>query len=226
MIRSHNTKEVHMGVITISRQMGSEGTYIGKKLAKELGLKYVDKQELGTIMREYGFSFFDEVYDSKPNFWERFDLERASTVDFLIQAMQAVAKVGDVVLLGRGGFGLFQDYADVLNVRLQAPFSLRVDRKMQEHGLKRLEGEALLHKFDQIRTSFIQSDLNFNAHDTDMYDIVFNTGVVKVDDAVACIASAYTELLKNKRFGIERKASSLTVDPLLLKHVETMLAAI
>ncbi|HHT81608.1 MAG TPA: cytidylate kinase-like family protein, partial [Spirochaetales bacterium] len=97
-----------MGVITISRQMGSEGTYIGKRLATELGLKYVDKQELGLIMREYGFSLFDEVYDTKPNFWERFDLERVSTVEFLIQAMRATAKVGDVVMLGRGGFGLFQ----------------------------------------------------------------------------------------------------------------------
>ena len=215
-----------MGVITISRQMGSEGTYIGKKLAKTLGLKYVDKQELGKIMREYGFSFFDEVYDSKPNFWERFDLQRGSTVDFLIQAMKAVAKVGDVVMLGRGGFGLFQDYADVLNVRIQAPFDLRVDRKMKEHGIKRLEGEALLHKFDQIRTSFIESDLAFNANDASMYDIVFNTGVIKSDAAVSCIASAYVGLMKNKRFGIERKAGLIEVDPLLFKHVQKMLAAL
>ncbi len=215
-----------MGVITISRQMGSEGTYIGKKLAKELGLKYVDKQQLGLIMREYGFSLFDEVYDSKPNFWERFDHERATTVDFLIQAMKAVAKSGNVVMLGRGGFGLFQDYADVLNVRIQAPFNLRVERKMQEHSLKRLEGEALLQKFDQIRASFIESDLSFDANDASMYDIVFNTGVIKVDDAVSCIATAYANLIKNKRFGLERKASSLEVDPLLFKHVEKMLATL
>ena len=215
-----------MGVITISRQMGSEGTYIGKKLAKDLGLRYVDKQAMGKIMREYGFSLFDEVYDNKPNFWERFDLQRSSTVDFLIQAMRAVAKVGDVVMLGRGGFGLFQDYADVLNVRIQAPFSIRVDRKMKEHGLKRLEGEALLNKFDQIRTSFIESDLKFTAHDATMYDIVLNTEIIKPDDAVACIASAYAELLKNKRFGIERKVHSIEVDPLLLKHVQNMLASV
>ena len=215
-----------MGVITISRQMGSEGTYIGKKLAEHLGLKYVDKQELGKIMREYGFSFFDEVYDTKPNFWERFDLQRASTVDFIIQAMKAIAKVGDVVMLGRGGFGLFQDYADVLNVRIQAPFDIRVDRKIREHGLKRPEGEALLHKFDQIRTSFIESDLNFNANDASMYDIVFNTGVITADDAVPCIASAYTALMQNKRFGIERKVSSLDIDPLLFKHVKNMLATL
>ncbi|MDY0288706.1 MAG: cytidylate kinase-like family protein [Sphaerochaeta sp.] len=223
-MRSPDTKEVHMGVITISRQMGSEGTYIGKALAKELGLKYVDKQELGLIMREYGFSMFDEVYDTKPNFWERFDLERSNTVDFLTQAMRAVAKAGDVVLLGRGGFGLFQGYADVLNVRIQAPFDLRVDRKMKEHGLKRLEGEALLHKFDQIRSSFIKSDLDFDANDASMYDIVFNTDVTKPDDAVLCIASAYAGLMKNKRYGIERKASSLEIDPLLFKHVQRMLA--
>ncbi|HKL59713.1 MAG TPA: cytidylate kinase-like family protein [Sphaerochaeta sp.] len=215
-----------MGVITISRQMGSEGTHIGKRLAKDLGLKYVDKQELGTIMREYGFSFFDEVYDSKPNFWERFDLQRASTVDFLIQAMKAIAKVGDVVMLGRGGFGLFQDYADVLNVRIQAPFDIRVDRKIKEHDLKRVEGEALLHKFDQIRTSFIESDLDFDANDASLYDIVFNTGVVSPDDAAPCIASAYTALMKNKRFGIERKVSSIDVDPLLFKHVQKMLATL
>ena len=41
---------------------------------------------------------------------------------------------------GRGGFGLFQGFADVLNVRIQAPFNLRVERKINEHGLKRLEG--------------------------------------------------------------------------------------
>lgn len=215
-----------MGVITISRQMGSEGTYIGKKLAKELGLKYVDKQELGKIMREYGFSYFDEVYDSKPNFWERFDLQRVSTVDFLIEAMRAIAKVGDVVLLGRGGFGLFQDYSDVLNVRIQAPFGLRVNRKMQEHGLKRLEGEALLQKFDQIRTSFIQSDLNFDANDASLYDIVFNTAVVKPDDAVSSIAAAYAQLMKNKRYGIGRTISSLEIDPLLFRHVQQMLSTI
>jgi cytidylate kinase len=140
--------------------------------------------------------------------------------------MKAIAKVGDVVMLGRGGFDLFQDYADVLNVRIQAPFDLRVERKMKEHGMKRLESEALLLKFDQIRSSFIESDLNFHANDASMYDLVCNTGVVSRDDAVSCIASAYASLMKNKRFGITRTASSLEVDPLLFKHVQKMLASL
>ncbi|MDD4574649.1 MAG: cytidylate kinase-like family protein, partial [Sphaerochaeta sp.] len=94
------------------------------------------------------------------------------------------------------------------------------------HGMNRLEGEALLHKFDQIRTSFISSDLNLNADDASMYDIVFNTELVKPDEAVSCIASAYAELMANKRYGIGRKVSSIEVDPMLFKHVKGMLATV
>lgn len=215
-----------MAVITISRQMGSEGTYIGKRLCEELGLRYVDKQQLGLIMREYGFNSFDEVYDTKPNFWDRFDIGRVSTVEFLTQAMRAVAKVGNVVLLGRGGFGLFQGYADVLNVRVQAPFALRVERKMKEHGLKRLEGEALLAKFDQIRTSFIHSDLGYDTNDAALYDLVFNTDVIKAEDTIPTIVTAYKTLEQNKRFATKRTVSSLDVDPLLLNHVQQVLASL
>lgn len=215
-----------MGVITISRQMGSGGSYIGKKLAEGLGLRYVDKQCLATIMREYGFSSFDEVYNTKPNFWERFDLERASTIDFLIQAMRAVAKAGDVVMLGRGGFGLFQNFADVLNVRIQAPFDLRVQRKMVERGMKKDVADPLLEKFDQIRRSFIHSDLGFDGNDASLYDLVINTDVLSFDEAVSSIKAAYTALMQNKRYGISRSAGSLEVDPLLCRHVEKMLGTL
>lgn len=88
-----------MGVITISRQIGSEGTFIAKQVAEQLGLSFVDKQDIEKIMHEYGFSGFDEVYDSLPTFWERFDQHRYLTVDFLLAVMRAFAKVGNVVML-------------------------------------------------------------------------------------------------------------------------------
>ena len=55
-----------MAVITISRKLGSMGTYIGKKLAEELGYDYVDKIRISKIMKEYGFSKFDNIYDTVP----------------------------------------------------------------------------------------------------------------------------------------------------------------
>ncbi|HKM08717.1 MAG TPA: hypothetical protein VJ869_17300 [Sphaerochaeta sp.] len=37
---------------------------------------------------------------------------------------------------------------------------------------------------------------------------------------------AYTALMQDKRFGNERKASALEVDPMLFKHVQKMLWAL
>ena len=211
-----------MGVITISREMGSEGSYIGKKVAEQLGLKYVDKQDLAKVMREYGFSFFDEVYDSKPNFWERFDFQRSATIDFLMQAMTALAKVGDVVIVGRGGFGLFQNYLDVLHVRIKAPFELRVQRQMMEHGMDRNEAGIHLEKYDKVRKSFVESDLHLNSNDANLFDLVLDTGVVSPDTAVLWITEAYKQLMENGRFGSETNTSNLEVDPVLFKHVQGM----
>lgn len=211
-----------MGVITISREMGSEGSYIGKKVAEQLGLNYVDKQDLAKVMREYGFSFFDEVYDSKPNFWERFDFQRSATIDFLMQTMTALAKVGDVVMVGRGGFGLFRDYVDVLHVRIKAPFDLRVQRQMMEHGMERNEARVHLEKYDQVRKSFVESDLHLNSNDASMFDVVLDTGIVSPDTAVLWITEAYRQMMTHGRFGFETGTSTLEVDPVLFKHVQGM----
>lgn len=136
-----------MGVITISRQIGSEGTFIAKQVAEQLGgLSFVDKQDIEKVMHEYGFSGFDEVYDSLPTFWERFDQHRYRTVDFLLAVMRAFAKVGNVVMLGRGGFGLLQGYTDVLNVRIKAPLEVRFrgNRKSGGVELKNRQGKHSL----------------------------------------------------------------------------------
>ena len=48
--------ESFMAVITISRKLGSMGTYVGRRLAEKLGYDYIDKTHLSQIMKEYGFS--------------------------------------------------------------------------------------------------------------------------------------------------------------------------
>src|SRR5260370_35194401 len=40
--------------ITISRQMGAGGSYIGQIIAKQLGLKYVDREVLHLAAQEFG----------------------------------------------------------------------------------------------------------------------------------------------------------------------------
>ena len=50
-------------VITISRQFGSGGRTIGKKVAEKLGIPYYDKELVDQVAKESGFSheFIEEI---------------------------------------------------------------------------------------------------------------------------------------------------------------------
>src|SRR5665647_3724954 len=53
-------------VITISRQLGSGGAYVGQLLARELNIFYLDREILSQAAREFSLSEEDlEEYDEK-----------------------------------------------------------------------------------------------------------------------------------------------------------------
>ena len=116
-----------MCVITISRQIGSSGSEIGKKVAQKLGYHLVDKKTLEKIFIDYGFVNFAEIYETKQGFWERHDNMHLELSDFLQRVIMAVAHQGNVVILGRGSFSVLQGFDDVLNVRIKAPFEERIN---------------------------------------------------------------------------------------------------
>ena len=43
-------------IITISREFGSGGRFIGEEVAKKLGISYYDKDIIGQIAEQSGFS--------------------------------------------------------------------------------------------------------------------------------------------------------------------------
>ncbi len=212
-----------MGVITISRQIGSEGTFIAKRVAEQLGLSFIDKEDIEKVMHAYGFSTFEEVYNTRPGFWERFDQQRAVTIDFLLAVMRAFAKVGDVVMLGRGGFGLFQGYTDILNVRLKAPLTVRLERKQKEYGSTDEQARKALVEQELVRTSFVQTDLQYNQNDATLFDLVVDTSIVPPETTSLWICDAYRQLMKTPRIDAKHTRADLVVDEVLYKLVTTML---
>src|SRR5205814_8959579 len=59
--------------ITISRQMGAGGSYVGQLIAKRLGLKYVDREALHLAAKEFGCD--EETIAARSvrvtSYWER-----------------------------------------------------------------------------------------------------------------------------------------------------------
>lgn len=212
-----------MGIITISREMGSLGSLIGEKVAEKLNMKCVSKELITQIMKEYGFAKYQEIYEQVPTFWERYDELRLETLQFLSKTIEALGHHDNIVIVGRGGYEIFENFSDVLNVRTTAPFDIRVQRKKEEHDSTEEEAiESIIHH-DKVRKSFLDGVHKADC-ETSIFDLVINTGCVLPDVATEVIVSAYKTLMENGRNKNSKQLKDLKIDPVLEDLVKKSIA--
>jgi len=209
-----------MAVITIFRQAGCEGLYIAKKLAETLRYHYLDYESAERILLKYGYDEVDEVYQSVPEFWERFTkrgTERDEVNAMLRSVVLAQAHHGNAVILGRACFAPLQGLSDVLNVRLMAPLPLRIARVMDFLKLSHEEAVAHVEEKDRLVADFARTSYGVSPDDLSLFDLVIDTGKVQPDMVVRWLAEAVKELpAKSDK---SPSAASLVVDPFIARAV-------
>ena len=212
-----------MSVITISMKVGSEGSHIAEKIAQTLGYHFADKTTIGKVLSQYGLVEFDKEYDSAPGFWARFDAQREerrkSMVDMLNRVILALAHHGDMVILGRGGFAVLGGFADVLNVRIQAPLPIRIKRVMEQQNITEPErAEAFVTENDRVRIAFVESWYGVRWDTASPFDLVIDTGKVPPELATTWLVEA-NRVAKERKGGDERTTGTIQVDPILASAV-------
>lgn len=215
-----------MPAITISRESGSRGGDLARSVALKLRWHLVDKDTIGAILRQYGFVEFEQEYNTVPGFWASFDGQRGRRkvlVEMLNQVLLALAHHGGVVLLGRGGCAVLGDFADVLNVRVQAPRPIRVQEVMRRQGFSDSErAEILVSEEDRVRKAFLETYYGVHWDDPCSFDMVIDTGKVPMNLAVDWLTQA-PESLKKQKVSEERMTTAIQVDPLLAATISTEL---
>lgn len=208
-----------MAVITISRELGCAGSYIAERVAQMLGYHFVDKRTIEEVLIQYGFVEFDKAYDSAPGFWARFDSRRAEMVDLLNRVIQALARHGDVVILGRGSFAVLAGFADVLNVRIQAPLPVRIRRVLEQPEITGLDqAEAIVKESDRVRAAFIESFYGVRWDTATAFDVVIDTGKVSPDLAATWLVEI-VKALNERKGGDGRTSRMIQVDPILAEAI-------
>jgi cytidylate kinase len=203
-------------VITIARELGSGGSYIGMQVARRLGYVYIDRQILQQAATELGLeenelagreecvqSFWDKlisvfaigvpdnVYTPPPR-WVS-DGKLAECEQRLIRELAAK---GACVVLGRGAFHFLRGKARLLNVFIHAPLSFRVQRLIHVYGAPgELEAARMIDHSDQERTRYIRSWTGLDRFDARNYHLCIDTGAFDFAAAEELVVS----LAKNLR---------------------------
>lgn len=211
-----------MSVVTISREFGSRGDIIAEEVARTLGYRLVDKALIGSLLSQYGLVAFEKDYDVLPSFRERFSAQKAQRreqmVKMLNQIVQAVAQHGNVVIVGRSGFAILQGFGDVLNVRIQSPLAIRVNRVMAKQNITAEQAEAIVKESDKARSAFVESFYKARWDAASAFDLVIDTGKVSQDMAAAWLVDA-VKALNERSAGGGPTCKSIQVDPILAAAV-------
>lgn len=215
-----------MTVVTISNELGSQGSLVGELAARALGYHLADQATLETLLKDYGLVEFHEEYRSMPGFWDRFDAEkqerRETFLEMLDRSLQALASHGDVVIVGRGGFAVLAGLADVLNVRIQAPLAKRIQRaEDQSLGSEPGPAEGAVKEYDQLQKDFVETVYGVPWDDSKSFDLVIDTGRITPELAASLITQAVKALPRAAEGAAA--AAGLAVDKVLATTVREVL---
>ena len=122
------------------------------------------------------------------------ELDESSTVAFVKGTIQAVYRRGNVVIVGRGGQAVLKDMPDVLHVRIQAPYNLRVRRLLERENYSPGGAKEAAVKHDRASAEYLHRFFDIDWADPMLYDLVISTAKLDVEAAARLIANAATYL--------------------------------
>ena len=188
-------------VITISRQYGSGGRIVAKKLADALGIPFYDNELITMAAEKTGLSvecFKDAEKTSIGNLF--FSLTSLTpSIDavglplnekiFLVQSqvIKEVAAEGPCVIVGRSANYVLQDNPNVINVFLQGDLEDRVKRAIDTYGQDAEGAEALVVKTDKRRANYYNYFTGGKWGKAENYDLILNTSRMDLDKIVEVI---------------------------------------
>lgn len=201
-----------MRAITISRQYGSGGGEVARRLARRLQWRLFDHQMVAQVAHEMGISpeAAAEHDESLPGIWEQIwqslqFLQPPVGIDVPISNMPAEMRVylttlrqvldaayaeGHVVIVGRESQILLAGRSDVLHVRIVAPLEQRTRYVMQREGLSSHAAQELISRKDAERNRLLKTEYHASPDNPVLYDLVINTDFPTLERVVDIVLLA------------------------------------
>ena len=177
-------------VITISREYGSGGHFVGKLLAEKLGIKFYDKEIINLTAKEYGFNkkyieLKEEQSVSSGIYYTNDDklFESESKV------IEALAKKESCVVVGRCADYVLRNKKYVFKIFLYSDMDSKIKRSVKYYGLDKDKAEKEINKINKQRAKHYNYFTNREWNSFENYDLAINVDKLGVEKTA--------ELLKN-----------------------------
>jgi cytidylate kinase len=205
-------------IVSISRELGAGGGTLGEALSNALGAALLDERYfIGELSTRYKYSsdYLENRLERPPKFGESLiaTLARATAmvpgastlqmpdeqiIDAVRQMVLDQAQNGHVVVIGHGGVSLLgwrPTNIPVLSILLQAGREWRIDQLARRYSIARDDAARRIKSTDEARARYQQHYFNAHIYDCALYDLVLNTEVLGLENAVSLATTAVRALL-------------------------------
>lgn len=198
-------------VITISREYGSGGHLIGERIAKDLGIKFYDKELIKLVAQESGLSeeFISEKEQHMPSsllyqmIMQDYEapIEKSISPDdalFVAQSrvIRRLASEGPCVIVGRCADYILRDMSTCIHIFLHADMEHKIERAVNEYGISREAASSEIERINKARETHYYHFTGKHWGDIRNYHLTCDTGMM--DDRQVC---SIIELLYEKLAG-------------------------
>lgn len=195
-------------IITISRQYGSGGREVGRRVAQQLDIPFYDRELIVMVAKESGLSleYVEETAERGTNSL-LYNIAMGGQVPglqmsgqympvaekmYIVQTkvIREIAEKGPCVIVGRTADYILKERDDCLNVFIHAELDFRVQRVIAEYGIDEKEAHKTVQKKDKGRAAHYRQYTDQEWGIAQSYHLCLDSGHFGLEETARLICSA------------------------------------
>lgn len=190
-------------VVSISREPGSGGRLIAEALSEKIGFTVFHQEVVHEMAKnaEVGIRIIETLDERGLNVIDNWigsiiqdrHLWPDEYMKHLMKLIGTIGKHGNSIIVGRGANFILLPQKS-LKVRIIAPFKERVANISKSFDISEEDADFRIIRTESNRRAFVRKHFNAKISEPLHYDLIINTGVLSIPDAVTAISG----ILKNK----------------------------
>lgn len=185
-------------VVTITRQFGSLGRPIARRLSELLGAEYYDRDIVEETSRKMNLpvSVISQTDEKKNGFFQMlFPLgtespERQKKVfEVQSQIISDLAAKESCIIVGRCADYILRDDPNAIHVYIYASYADRLANCVGTLGMKKEEAKRMIADVDKARTAYHKHFAHYNPGDPDHMHLIINSALLEVEGTAQALAA-------------------------------------
>ena len=184
-------------VITVSREYGSGGRYVGRLIADKLGIKFYDKEIITKLAETTGLSEEyiennEQKRDATAILNNGFYMGLDNADELFVKETELIKELAakdSCVIIGRCADFILKDEKNVVKVFVYSGMEDKIKRATQIYGYEEDKAKKEIERIDKLRANHYKHYTDKDWKDFSNYDICINSDLLGVEKSADVICN-------------------------------------